>query len=95
MFRRSSGLGEQAFSLAIICLAAYGAYCLYTEYRSPYTLVKRSSGHYLVEKGTGRREIITPEFQLGSLEHRIKGLLSESKEHVQAAIESSLRSYRQ
>jgi len=43
-------------------------------YDSEYRIKRDEESAYLCSKKTGQCEIITEDFQLGSLEHRIEGL---------------------
>jgi hypothetical protein len=79
--------------LIVMGLALYGGYRIWDDYKAPYRLVSENSGYYLVEKSTNRQKQITKEFQLGSPEYRLEGLMHESKDKVLGAIDELVKKY--
>jgi len=81
------------FDLIIFGFALYGGYCIYQNYNNPYKQVQENEIHYLVKKSTEQKQVITDNFQLGSLEYRLKGILEEGKENVRRALENTVKKY--
>lgn len=90
MLGRRTGL----LDLVVLGFAIYGGTCLYHNYRSPYKLTQEQGINYIIKKKTDEKKIITDNFQLGSLEYRLKGVLEEGKDNVRRALEKAARKYK-
>ncbi len=73
-------------SLAIFVAAMHGCQRAYEDWKSPYRLTHYKEQYFLEEKRSARKEPITQDFQLGSIEYRIEGLLREGKDRVEQAL---------
>lgn len=80
-------------SLILLGFAAYGGYRAWEDYKAPYRLERADSAYYLVEKSTSRQKLITKDFQLGTPEYRLEGLMQESKDKVLEAIDTLVKKY--
>jgi hypothetical protein len=91
VFSRRSGM---SFSGLLLTVAAiYGGYRAWQDYRRPYRLTEEKGTYFLVDKNTDRKKIITKNFQLGTLDYRIDGILQESRERVRQTLDSLARKY--
>jgi hypothetical protein len=83
-----SSIGGGFMSACVCAAALYGGYHAYTDYKSPYALLKKDGQYCLMEKATEKRKVITPEFELGTLEQRLSGIFRESKKKVVDALDN-------
>ncbi len=79
--------------LVLLGFALYGGYCAYHGYKEPYSLEQEHGSYYLVKKSTDQKKLITGNFQLGSLEYRLKGVLEDGKDNVRRALERTAKEY--
>ena len=91
--RIKAGVVESFVTLCLFTAGAYGAKRFYDDFRAPYELQKGDGAYYLIEKDTGKRKMITQDFQLGSIEYRLKGLAEEGKQNVKDAIDGLAERY--
>jgi len=91
IFKRRSGL--TLTDIGLIVLAAYGGYKGWQEYKSPYKLKQENGIYCLLEKETNRKEKIREDFQLGSIDYRVKGLLKESKQKFRESLDNLAKEY--
>ena len=76
-------------TLVILAAGVYGGYRAWQDYKSPFKLIEDQGAYYLFEKETDNKIRITENFQCGSLEYRVGGILKESKERLYNALENT------
>jgi len=87
--KRKGLLDWLAYGLAIYCVFAW-----YQQRDCPYTLTQDSGIQYVVKKETRQKKQLTQDFELGTLEQRLRGILKEGKENVRTALEQLSQNYR-
>jgi hypothetical protein len=87
--------GTSLGSLIMLGLAVYGGYTGWQNYKSPYKLIENNNNgiYSLIEKDTNKRQEITRDFQLGTIDYRIDGILRESKGRVKESLETLSKKY--
>jgi len=81
-------------SIVVLAAAMYGGYHAYQDFCSPYRILEEQGVYYLQEKET-KQKLEIHDMQCGSLEHRLGGILKESKERLYQALESAKKRYSQ
>jgi hypothetical protein len=89
--RRGGGMGLG--SLVLLGMAAYGGYTGWQNFKSPYKLVDNNGSYSLLEKDTNRKQEITKDFQLGTLEYRLHGISRESAGKVKNILDNITNNY--
>jgi hypothetical protein len=89
------GFVRNVVTVALIAGAFYYGYKLHEKkiLEMPYRVETQHSVPYLVKNETNERHMITEDFQLGTIEYRLRGLMREGKNKLEDALEELIENY--